>query len=112
MSGLQQPATAALTRYSPLRLLQADRPVEEKQRRRSQQRVAAELAGGSSSGGTTSGTGSSFRGSDSGSAAAPAPPRSLQAFFEHCGVDFAARTISARARDGGLPPTAFLSADA
>ena len=65
------------------------------QRQRSQRRAAAALAGQA--------------GGAEGMPAAPTP-RSLQQFWQHCGVDFAARTITERARNGGLPPGAFLTA--
>ena len=64
------------------------------QRQRSQQHVAAVLAG------------------QAGGAAGTATPtsRSLQQFGQHCGVDFAAKTITESARNGGFPASAFLTA--
>lgn len=34
-----------------------------------------------------------------------AASRSLQAFYEHTGVDFAAQCVGARGRSGGVPST-------
>lgn len=73
---------------------------DEAQRRRSQQRVAAVLAGEGEeapAGGTTGGEGVGCR--------------SIEQFWRHVGVDFAARTVSERAANGGMPPGAFLPAD-
>ncbi|KAL4859532.1 [Skp1-protein]-hydroxyproline N-acetylglucosaminyltransferase [Chlorella vulgaris] len=41
-------------------------------------------------------------------AAGPPVCRSLEAFWEHCGVGFRQHAIADRARNGGMPPHAFL----
>ena len=47
----------------------------------------------------------------------PLPPytlgsvRTLQEFYEHTGVDFSTRTVSARGKNGGLDPALFKPAD-
>lgn len=40
------------------------------------------------------------------------PSRTLQAFFEHTGVDFAAQYIGERGRTGGVPPGIAFAGDA
>lgn len=88
-------------------------------RRRSQQAVCAALAGlgeeGVSSGAAGGGgrDGGAGRGGGSSAAAAAAGSdgsgRSLEAFWEHTGVNFQERVIRERAQQGGLPPESFLS---
>lgn len=71
---------------------QQDHAGDAQQRQRSQRRVTAALAG--------------EEGEAAGSGAAR---RSLEQFFRQTGVDFRGKTISDRARNGGLPPGAFLA---
>lgn len=84
-------------------------------RRRSQQAVCAALAGlgQKGAGGDTSSSsggkgGSSGDGAAAGGGSASHSSRSLAAFWEHTGVDFQQRSITARAQQGGLPPQSFL----
>lgn len=65
------------------------------QRRRSQRRVAAALAGRE-------------EGPAAGCVLEGGAARSLEQFWEHCGVDFRDRVISSQAVNGGFPPDAFL----
>lgn len=95
-------------------------PDAEQQRLRSQQRVAAELAGQGGGEGHEQGQGATPDGAVAGSCSSGgsgkgAPPgvRSPQQFWQHVGVDFrpGSRSISERARNGGLPADAFLCTD-
>ncbi|KAI7838991.1 hypothetical protein COHA_007231 [Chlorella ohadii] len=95
---------------------QDHRPEEQhaEARRCSQQAVCAALAGTGQEGAGRQGGGSSGIAASSGSGGSAAgsakrSSRSLAAFWEHTGVDFRERSISARARQGGLPPDSFLS---
>lgn len=98
---------------------QQDHRPEEKHaeaRRRSQQAVCAALAGlgqkgvggNTSSGGGGKG-GSRSDGAAAGDGSATHSSRSLAAFWEHTGVNFQQRSITARAQQGGLPSESFLS---
>ena len=81
-------------------------PPHPEQRAASQRRVRDELVG--KGGGSIAAVAAEATADAAKPTAATRSARTLAQFWEFCGVDFAAGTISERARTGGLPPDALL----